>query len=242
MRLQLLSKHLIWLVLVFQGLGVHGQFTGRLHTGMGMHNASQGLFVRPAGLIEYAWGDYGLEGGLQFDLAGQREVVFSGLKLALSRDMLFREHAFGLTFFYLYTPFSDLLVELNRGGFVRFDRSRFSLELGTHLRTYAFRREAIDRLGLTDHTRLHEWNLYYRFRYAVKPLDHHWNIAFSLTNADLFLINQETNPALHIGGIYQLSDQVQLLLDAGYQQAGMFNISVHYFGFFIRPGLIWHLH
>ncbi len=242
MHMQSLQRYLVWLILLFHGLAVHAQLAGRLHAGMGMHNASHGLFVRPAGLVEYGWGDYRMEGGLQFDLAGQREVVFSGLKLGLNRDVVFRGHPFGLSVFYLYTPFSDLLLELNRGGFVYLDRGRFGMQLGTHIRTYAFRREAIDRLGLTDHTRLHEWNLYYRFRYAIKPPDHHWNIAFSLTNADLFLINQETNPAFHISGTYQLGEQLQLLLDAGYQQAGMFNISVHYFGFFIRPGLIWHLH
>jgi hypothetical protein len=70
-------------------------------------------------------------------------------------------------------------------------------------------------------------------------MDNIWNIGFSFTNIDYFIINQETNPVINLQGKYDVSKSLTLFLESWYKSSGAFNLSVNSFGFFFRTGVLW---
>ncbi len=242
MRNTTVLHFVFFLVFLFQGPGAEAQFQSGLYTDVGMNNVSEGLFIRMAGNAACQFGKNNLEAGFQTDLYGNREVFLSGYGLRASREVTVRSIPFDLAGFIIITPFSDILRETNRGLTAGMHRDQFFFSLGTNFRTYAYNKKAIDLYGLEGNTRLHEkWNLMYTVRYCLKPADHLWNLSLTVTNTDHFMIHQETNPMLQLKGAYSSDPRFRLFLEAWYQQAGLFNINIHYFGFFIRPGIIWHI-
>ena len=51
--------------------------------------------------------------------------------------------------------------------------------------------------------RIHEnFNVMYAFSYYIIKTDNPWTAGLSITNIDLFTINQETNPSLSLRGLF----------------------------------------
>lgn len=226
----------------FHGHAAVAQLQSGAYADLGLNNVSEGLFVRMAGNAAYQIDKNTLEVLFRTDLLGNREVFVSGYGLRVSREATIRTLPFKVTGFFVATPFSDILRETNWGLTAGMQRNQWFFLLGTNFRTYAYNKKAIDRYGLEGNTRLHEkWNLMYTVRYCLKPADHLWNLSLAFTNTDHFLIHQETNPMLQLRGTYSSDPRFRLFLEAWYQQAGLFNINIHYFGFFIRPGIVWYI-
>jgi hypothetical protein len=72
-----------------------------------------------------------------------------------------------------------------------------------------------------------------------QPINERLKANISVTNFDLLMIQQETNPFIITNIDYQLSSNTNIFTDLGYLQAGLFNMRVNYFGFFIRGGVQW---
>lgn len=213
-----------------------------VYADVGINNVSDGWFLRAGDILSYIDGDNTFQVGMRLDLINNRDVFFSGLQMMYARDLAVRSFPFELSGFFLFSPVSEALRETNAGLSASHASDHFRFSLGTHIRTYAYTAKGIDRYGLDGNTRLREnWNLIYHISYTMKPPDNRWNIRAAITNVDYFLIHQETNPMLNITGSYTHNDNLEFTLDGWYQQAGMFNINVHYFGFVIRPGIVWHL-
>jgi hypothetical protein len=143
--------------------------------------------------------------------------------------------------FFLFNPFSDILRETNWGILLKSRLKHFDLALGTDFRTYAYSKKAINDYGIEKNAaKIHEpFNLIYSFSYYLKPTEDKWNIGLSVTNIDYFIINQETNPTLSLRGLYKLKSPLSLFAQAWYEPAGVLNLNINYFGFFIRTGIIW---
>ncbi len=241
-----MPRHFIPLILFLVFPGMHqpiaAQFHNRFYSDVGMNNVSEGVFVTFAGLTTVHFGKYTVGGGLQFSVTGNQHAIVSGYRAEASRALQAGSLPLDVTAFVLVAPFSDILRETNRGVTFSTQRRQFFVCLGTNFRTYAYNDKAKQTYGISQHTRLHEkWNLMYTIRYSLKPPDNPWNVALGITSADYFMIGHETSPMLHLQGTYSSGQRFRFFMDAMYQQAGMFNISVHYFGFFIRPGIIWQL-
>lgn len=213
-----------------------------VYTDIGINNVSDGWFLRAGDILSYIDGDNTFQVGMRLDVINNRDVFFSGVRMMYARDLAIRSLPLELSGFFLFSPVSDILRETNAGLSATHTTDHFRFSLGTHFRTYAYTAKGIDRYGMDGNTRLREnWNLIYHISYAIKPPDNRWNIRAAVTNADHFLIYQETNPMLNITGNYTYNNNLEFVLDAWYQQAGLFNINVHYFGFVIRPGIVWHI-
>ena len=60
-----------------------------------------------------------------------------------------------------------------------------------------------------------------------------------VTNYDLFLIQQETNPMANVRFDYRLSETLRLYSELWSKSAGLLNDQVNYFATFIRIGIQW---
>jgi len=78
----------------------------------------------------------------------------------------------------------------------------------------------------------------YKITY-FQPLSEQSDLQVSVTNFDAFMIQQETNPMLITRVGYQTSTASKMYIDLGYLQAGLLNIRVNYFGYFVRGGFQW---
>ena len=210
------------------------------YTDVGKNNASDGLFIKTASLASYQFGKYNVETGFQLDLKSHNKNIFSGYRIAASREFMIKDFPIGLQGFSIWTPFSDILRENNWGILLNFRRNHFATKIGTNFRTFAYTQNAIELYEFETNTKIHEnWNLMYLFSYHLKPIENHWNIGLSVTNIDHFIINQETNPVFNFHALYQISSPLKLFAESWYKSAGAFNLNVNYFGFFFRTGIIW---
>ncbi len=234
--------YLAILTVLLQNTTVLAQWQSSFHSDIGIHNASDGGFVRMANVTGLRFNKFTFETGLQTELLSHKPTFLTGFMVRAGRELLIGEQKVQLNGLYTVSRFSDLMHELNRGLFATTQHKKFTFELGTHFRTYVYNKNAREKYNIQGNSRLTEsWNLIYRIGYALKPPDHPWNLSLAVTNLDLFLIHQETNPMLQLSGKYNISLNISLYLDTFYQQAGMFNINVHYFGFYLRPGIKWHI-
>ena len=207
---------------------------------IGQTQVSDGLYIKTAGLARYQFGKNAIEAGVQIDLKSNNENVFSGYSINASRQLLIKNFPLEIRGFWVRTAFSDELHETNWGMLLGIQRNHFAMRIGTNFRCYAFTKNAIEDYGFDENTKFREnLNLMYSFSYYLKPIDNYWNIALSMTNIDYFIINQETNPVFNLAAHYKLNPALDLFAESWYKSAGAFNLSVNYFGFFFRKGIVW---
>ena len=207
----------------------------------GKNTISDGLFIRSAYFGNYRSGKFGLEAGLQTNLANGNNIVLSGYWINGSREFKIENTVLEFNVFWLWTASSEILKENNYGCLLSIYQKHFEIRTGTNFRTYSFRTKAIGQYKIKEEsTNIHEnFNLMYSFCFNLKPSDHKWNAGVAVTNIDCFLINQETNPYINLHGSYKVSSPVCLFAEAWYKNAGSLNMSTNYFGFIIRGGIRW---
>lgn len=211
-----------------------------MHIDVGENNVSDGLFVKSSGFGAYQFGKTKVVGGCQFDLKSSSVNIFTGSTIKVAREFSIEEFPFEIQRLLMYNPFSKLVHESNWGLLAKIQRKHFTYKLGTNFRTYQVTKKAINNYNIESNKKIHEyWNLMYLLRYNIKPNDYNWNIGISLTNIDHFTINQETNPFFYLHGKYKVTVPLTIYVESWYKSAGAFNISVNYFGFFFRTGLLW---
>ncbi|MEN8230953.1 MAG: hypothetical protein ABFS38_22545 [Bacteroidota bacterium] len=227
---------------VLSGLNLEAQTGGSGYVDMGSNNVSNGFYLKTAALVQYQFGKNSVATGLQLDLKSNNSTVFSGYSIRGSRDLQVKGFPFELQGFGIWTPYAGLLRETNWGMSLSIRQNHFSIQLGTGFRSIAFTQKSIDTNMYEKGERIREnWNLLYSAGYHLKPLESHWNIGLTVTNLDHFLVNQETNPIFNLRGHYRISLPLDLFMEAWYKSAGAFNLSVNYFGFFIRTGIVWEI-
>jgi hypothetical protein len=79
----------------------------------------------------------------------------------------------------------------------------------------------------------------YSAGFMLKPDENKWNLTFTITDFDRFIIEQETNPMANIRFDYELSEPLRVYSELWYKGSGFFNVQVNYFGIFIRAGILW---
>jgi len=158
-----------------------------------------------------------------------------------SREFRYKTFLLTINGFWLWIAPSQIMKETDYGCFVSMKLEHFEIKIGTSFRTYSFRKKAIDDYSIENgDTKIHEsFNMIYSFVYNVRPSLNRWNAGVTLTNNDYFLINQETNPYMNVHFTYKVSSPVCLFAEAWYKNAGFLNMSINYFGYAVKVGLIW---
>ncbi len=207
---------------------------------VGKTNVSEGFYSKVLSTGSYDFGMHSVSAGIQLDLKSQNPNTFSGTSLKVGRRFSIREQPMQADAFFVLHRFSELLYETNWGVLAETRQKNFRFQLGTGFRAYRYTRDAIDEYNINKNNTLREnFVILYLLGYTLKPDDHHWNLGAAITNIDHFVINQETNPLIMVHGSYRLMPRLSLNMETWYKSAGAFNLSVNYFGFFIRTGLRW---
>lgn len=209
---------------------------------IGEHNASSGSYLKTSFSAYYYNNEFTINSQLQVDIINPQERIISGLLLNASRDSVFQEFPISLSAQYLFLPFSETLRESNISIIANGATKGFNYALGINFRTYAYTRQAVQDYDI-EQQRLHEnCGFMYSVGYTYKPREYRWDIGISFTNWDNFLINQDMNPYLRLKGHYHFDDKIALYTEANYIKSGVFNGSSNYFGYYIKTGIIWHVH
>lgn len=245
--LPLFPKHTLFsicisciLLCVLSGADLLGQKQVLGYLDMGSNNVSDGPFLKTAGLVTYDFGKYVVGAGFQFDLVSSQDNIFSGMGMNVSREIVLKEFPVQVRGFYLLNMHDGLLRETNWGFLAELNWDHFAMRVGNEFRSFAFTQEALDAYGYQKGERIREnWNLIYELSYHLKQSEKKWNIGIAVTNMDHFLINQETNPMFKLLGRYRVGLPLDLFAEAWYKSAGALNLSVNYFGFFMRTGISW---
>jgi hypothetical protein len=206
----------------------------------GTNYASSGLYSDFAGGITAVVSEWQFEATAGVTLSNERENIFNALRMDVSRDFSIKEKSVTGHVFYQWKPFSAILHEHNAGIIFHYYSNKFSYDIGLNTRIFKLPNVYAE---LNDYDQTSLWepiNLMYRITY-YHPFSDQWDFKASVTNFDAFLIQQETNPMLVTNLGYQFSATSKLYLDLGYLQAGLMNIRVNYFGYFIRGGIQWKL-
>lgn len=216
------------------------QRNASLHADLGDNVVSGGLFVRTGLMGAYEWNKFKAVGGAQFSLVSDHEPLPSAFALRIGREFSIREVPFDIYALGMINRYYNTINEYNWGVLGTLQRKHFSFGLGTNFRTFALTKKAAeDYPAGTDH-RVHEnWNVLYSVGYRIKPQDHPWNAGLTFTNYDRFHLGQETNPGIFLHGEARVREQLSAFLEFWHKRAGAMNLSVSYFGYFIRAGLKW---
>ena len=230
----------ISVLLIAGGLSAQGSYS--LLWDIGKTNVSDGYFAKALSLGNYDWDNYSFAAGFQLDLKSANPNTFSGASLQVGRRFSIYDQPIQAHAFFVLHRFSELLYETNWGLLAETRHDNFRFQLGTGFRAYRYTRDAIDEYNINTNKTLREnFVILYMMGYSLKPDDHHWSAGAAFTNIDRFIINQETNPLIMVHGTYRLTPRLRLDMEAWYKSAGAFNLSVNYFGFFVRSGLRWEL-
>jgi hypothetical protein len=226
---------------LFNGIDLMAQSGVSLYTELGKNNVSDGLFIKSTAIGACKFGKNMVETEFQFDLVNGKKNSLSAYAISASRDMVIKGIPFELKGFYIRTPFSKILCETNWGALVNLKRNHFEMTIGTNLKSFTIRQQAIADYAIDNISlKIKElYNIMYSFSYYLKPIENNWNLGVSVSNIDHFIINQETNPFFNIYGSYKLRSPVSLYAQACYKIAGISNLELNYFGYFVRTGIIW---
>ncbi len=237
MKNTVIALFLILLMLAFS-LPARSQLNLDYSLDLGQSNVSQGLYLSTALVADFCLDNYTLDAGVQFQLIHPAHRVFSAAEFAASRGFYIGKQALAVEAFYLYRNFSDLMFSTDWGLAVSTRLRHWQFDLGQDFKSYRVREKALS--YETEGNVLREnFNLIYHIAYFINGPEKTWNISLSLTNRDHFLINQETNPMLSLRAESFVSSTMKLYLENWYKPAGALNMSAHYFGYFLRTGLIW---
>jgi hypothetical protein len=223
---------------------VYSQINQDNYIDIGKNNVSEGAFLKLALISSYEIKNYKAQTGILWSFSNQSDKTFTGWFLNASGNFKIKKVPFEACLFYRHNPFSKIMHENNWGILLGYNSNHFRLKIGNNFRSYKLNKSAIKEYGIqNDGSKkiLEPRNLMYSFAYYLKPVDHKWNTAASITNYDYFLIQQETNPIIICRFLYNIKPGLNLYSDLWYQSAGLFNMRVNYFGFFFRTGISWQI-
>jgi hypothetical protein len=219
---------------------VNSQFQVNGHFDLGNNNLSDGIFLHLSGLGSYDEQHWGARAGFQLGLVQPQDVFFNSWFLSSYGKIPAGDLKIVVGGEYLWTSFSPDLREINWILFAGTTLRHWHFNLGNNSRIYRLSNKASDEYWESGEGRITEpWNMMYTVNYAVKPFGNRWNLMFALTNYDIFIIQQETNPMINTRFEYSITAPLQLFSELWYKSAGLLNDQVNYFSTYIRIGIIW---
>ncbi len=237
---------IIFCLIVILGFlpGIGGsQTVNNSYIEVGSNNASAGVYGSLSTQFSQRFKNFEVSAGGLFTLSNAQSNIFSALKLNISNDFQIKNHTLNVGALYLLKPFSTDLNETNFAILANYRTSHFGYVLGVNSRIYSFNRAAIQKYNFPDSVKTSVWepyNLMYRISY-FHDIVPELKFEAAITNYDRYLIQQETNPMLQLNFNYQLNDKLQFYSELAYMQAGMMNIRINYFGFYLRGGVVWQI-
>lgn len=215
---------------------IKAQLTADISILGGSNYVSAGFYTDVAGEFSAKISEWQFTTAAELTFSNANENVFNALKMDISRDFSIKEKPVTGHVFYQWRPFSAILHEHNAGIILYHRKNKFTYHVGLNTRVFKLPNAYVESNGYDQVSIWEPINLMYKITYH-QPIDEKWDFKASITNFDAFLIQQETNPMLITNLGYQFSETSKMYIDLGYLQAGLMNIRVNYFGYFIRGGI-----
>lgn len=232
------------LVLLLYPICLTGQPMISEYFTFGSNAVSEGLYFQNNTQVSYKLNKFTLGGGVQFTASHSDQQVLSGFFLRGAAELFSNRFPILVSLEYLRKPYSKLLSENNFCLTIERRWKHFELVLGNSVRVWSLSRRQLNQLGManaSDRSIVEYRNLLYRLTYNVKPRNSRWNLSFSLTDFDDFLIQRGTNPLISCALMKVITSDIELFSELWYQGAGMFNLQADYFGFYLKTGIRWQL-
>lgn len=234
---------IIWVAVLFllSFTDIKAQYLIAGQFDLGNNNLSKGLYLQFSNTGDFEGKYWAAQAGYELGLAQPQEVFFNSWFGSLYGKIPLGKITLDLGGEYLWTAFSPDLCEINWVVFARTRLKHWQFGLGNNSRIYRFSAKASDdNQTVNPDSRITEgWNLMYHIEYMLKPSENNWNFMATVTNYDLFVIQQEVNPMLNVRFEYSLSQPLRIYSELWYKCAGLLNDQVNYFATFIRIGMQW---
>lgn len=234
----MIYRYLILILCLFVWLQIKAQWTGKASVEAGENYISSDFYMKSYAELSYLVDDWELQalGGLT--ILNPLENNFDALKISASKNLKINEFPLQVGWFFQWRPFSERLNEHNAGMIFHHPHKRMDYHLGVNSRFFSLKKSYADENEYVNRMIWETWNIMYKLTYN-QPISEKWKGSISITNYDMLMIQQETNPFLVANIEYKFIENAHLFVDLGYLQAGLFNIRVNYFGYLMRGGLQW---
>lgn len=219
---------------------IQAQFRLQGSTELGHTNVSEGMYLR-----SMVKGSYSLE-QFRFQLAIQNELVsnncsfFSGINMGAHYHFKIKTYSLQTELHFKQNVLNNYVNERNYIGIISTSAQKLNAALGLGFKTIGFTPYARKQAEINSNKSISEiFNLIYDINYSFLNPESAWKLKIGISNIDEFTVNQATNPMTFINARYCINDKLELTTEACYKKAGAFNLHVNYYGFYIRPGIIW---
>jgi hypothetical protein len=229
---------LILCSIILISTAVKSQFGVEGYFDMGETLVSEGFYSQFSAIGSFEQRKWGVQGGTQLGIIQPQDVIFNSWYASPYAKLKIGNTPLVLGGEYLWTAFSPDLREIDWIMYAKTSFNHWQFSLGTGTRIYRLSRKALqpDEPGNSITER---WNVMYKVKYLIKPIENKWNLSFTLTDLDHFIIMQENNPMYNMRFDYKLSAPLSLYSELWYKSAGLMVIKVTYYGMFLRLGLLW---
>lgn len=245
--LQKLIMRKLYIILIlffcFNFSDTYAQFKLDLYSGMSLNQVEQPALYRLGHSPYFENKNIFAFYNLDLNLNKRNEKAINSLWLNFGYNFNIKEKPLKLSLFYMYKPVSHILNSQNMGLILNYSISKWEFSLGNNTNIYSYLKKAQNTFEITENTRLiNALNMMYSIKYLFLNKDKTWNIYLNLSNFNNILIDKEINPMLNFGSYYKFQDKkIKIFMDLWYQQAGLCNIRVNYYGFLLNLGLTWEI-
>lgn len=208
---------------------------GELSFNSGRNQASAGQFAKITIQGGQCFSNWEFAAGMGFIFSKAQTQDLDALKVQASRFFSPSKYPFKVTAFYQWSPYSENFSVNNFGFILNRKLKKWELNLGANSMFISLFSNHNNSNSIAKRTLWEPFNLMYRFTFR-QPIAKQIDLLATITDYDNFLIWQETNPFVMVGAEYKSSKQSKLFLDIAYQSAGLLNIRVNAYGYYVRLG------
>jgi hypothetical protein len=184
-----------------------------------------------------------VESAFGWTFAKHKEKKFDSYSCAVNYTFNVVKKPISATVLFLKNILSNNIRSTNIGILLNGSSHHFDFIIGNNYRRYILEHERMqsDEFVKNDVQITEPLNLVYSCTYNLNTPDKCWNVGITITDYDIHMIEQETNPLIHMKGSYSLNNEILPFILIGYKSAGLLNLSVNSFGYYFRMGLLWKL-
>jgi len=241
MKLLKLISVILFFELYLVSLEGYAQFKIDVFSSIAVNPIERPCLITAGFTPGYEYKGLSLDYSMDININHRETKVINAFAASMSYKFNIKNNPLKISVFYCNKPISQMLQIHNTGLKFKYEVKKWEFTLGNNFNIYRFTNDAADTYNINDNQYLVESaNIMYSVKYYIMQPLSLYNFYINLTNFELFIIEQETNPMLNVGFIWKKNNNwPKVFVDYWYQSAGFNNIRVNYFGWLTRIGVQW---